>query len=389
MGRKLHLRAENIKTLQEQRNVLVEDMKTLTAAVEAEKRAFTEEEDKRFDELDKKIKDLDGTIAKLEATRALEVTKVSNESKIEDKTKEELEERAFAAYIRGEVLEERATNLTKSDNGAVIPSSIANKIIQKVHDICPIYSMSTRYNVGGSLSIPYYDEDNGNIEMAYASEFTELTSTSGKFKSVELQGFLAGVLSLISKSLVNNSQFDIVSFVVTEMANSVSRWIEKELLTGTASKITGLSDSKQAVTAASKTAITVDELIDVQETIPDVFQSGAVWIMNKATRTAIRKLKDKDGNYLLNRDVAARWGYILLGKDVYTSESMAKIGEGSKTIVYYGDMSGLAVKVSEDIIIEVLREKYATQHAIGVVGWLEMDSKVENEQKIVKLKTPA
>ena len=48
-------------------------------------------------------------------------------------------------------------------------------------------------------------------------------------------------------------------------------------------------------------------------------------------------------------------------------------------------MSGLAVKLSEDINIEVLREKYATQHAIGVVGWVELDSKIENEQKIAAL----
>ena len=56
-----------------------------------------------------------------------------------------------------------------------------------------------------------------------------------------------------------------------------------------------------------------------------------------------------------------------------------------KTSIYYGDMSGLAVKLSEDINIEVLREKYATQHAIGVVGWIELDSKIENEQKISAL----
>jgi hypothetical protein len=36
--------------------------------------------------------------------------------------------------------------------------------------------------------------------------------------------------------------------------------------------------------------------------------------------------------------------------------------------------------------IEVLREKFAEQHAIGVIGWIEMDSKIENEQKIAVLK---
>ena len=118
--------------------------------------------------------------------------------------------------------------------------------------------------------------------------------------------------------------------------------------------------------------------------VPDIYQAGAIWIMNKSTRTAIRKLKDNDGNYLLNKDVSAKWGYTLLGKDVYTSENMDAMSS-EKTSIYYGDMSGLAVKLSEDVNIEVLREKYATQHALGVVGWVELDSKIENEQKISAL----
>ena len=63
---------------------------------------------------------------------------------------------------------------------------------------------------------------------------------------------------------------------------------------------------------------------------------------------------------------------------------MPEIGAGN-TAIYYGNMSGLATKFSEDINIEVLREKYADEHAVGVVGWFEFDSKVENQQKLAKL----
>lgn len=380
----MQYRAEDLKGLTEQRAELVQQMKDLTSTAETEKRAFSPEEDQRFEDLDKQVKALDSTIEKLERARNLKLN-ITSTAKHEELEKEELEERAFAAYIRGEKLQERAdTNLTTGDNGAVIPSSIAQKIIKKVYDICPIYQLATRYNVGGTLSIPYYDEETQSIEMAYATEFTELESTSGKFGSIELKGFLAGALSKVSKSLVNNSQFDIVSFVVTAMAEAISKWIEKELLHGTADKVAGLSTVKQMVTAAASIAITTDELIDLQETVPDAYQGGCIWIMNKKTRTAIRKMKDNDGNYILNKDATARWGYTLFGKDVYTSDSMPEI-EAGKTAIYYGDMSGLAVKLSEDVSIEVLREKFATQHAIGVVGWIEIDSKVENAQKIAKL----
>lgn len=380
----MQYRAEGLKSLTEQRVELVQQMKDLTATAETEKRAFSSEEDQKFDNLDKQVKALDSTIEKLERARDLKLN-VTGTEKNEELKQEELEERAFVAYIRGEKLQERAdVNLTAGDNGAVIPTSIAQKIIKKVVDICPIYQLATRYNVGGTLSIPYYDEDTQTIEMAYATEFQELESTSGKFGSIELKGFLAGALSKVSKSLVNNSQFDIVSFVVTAMAEAISKWIEKELLIGTADKVAGLSTVKQTVETSASMVITADELIDVQEEVPDVYQAGAIWIMNKATRKAIRKLKDNDGNYILNKDATARWGYTLFGKDIYTSANMP-VMEAGKTAIYYGDMSGLAVKLSEDVSIEVLREKFATQHAIGVVGWIEIDSKVENAQKIARL----
>ena len=368
------------KALEEQRTELVNEMTDIVESAKAETRTLTDEEETRYDEIKKEISKIDKTLSAIDEQRAF--NKIPAKKNAEEEGLES-EERAFANYIRG-VVETRTTNLAVGDNGAVIPKTIAQKIIKKVHDISPIYQLATRYNVKGDLTIPYYDESSSAITTAYATEFTDLESSSGKFLNIELKGYLAGALTKVSKSLVNNSDFDLVSFVITAMAESITIFIEKELLKGTPSKVTGLSTVKQKVTAASSNALTGDELIDVQEMVPDIYQAGAIWIMNKSTRTAIRKLKDNDGNYLLNKDVSAKWGYTLLGKDVYTSENMDAMSS-EKTAIYYGDMSGLAVKLSEDVNIEVLREKYATQHALGVVGWVELDSKIENEQKISAL----
>lgn len=370
-----------LKKLLEQRADLQAEMEALLNTAKTEERAMTDEESQKFDDLEKQIKAIDGTIEREERARNMEKKEIQGQE-VEERAV--LEERAFENYIRGKVEERSDVNMAVGDNGAVIPSSIANKIIKKVYDICPIYQLATRYNVGGTLNIPYYDETTQKIEMAYATEFTDLESTSGKFASIELKGFLAGALTKVSKSLINNSQFDIVNFVINAMAEAISRWIEKELLNGTTNKVAGLSTVTQKVDAASATAVTADELIDLQEAVPDAYQGQAIWIMNKATRTAIRKLKDQEGNYILNKDATAKWGYTLFGKDVYTSDNMPTMAAGN-TAIYYGDMSGLAVKLSEAMNIEVLREKFATQHAVGVVGWIELDSKVENAQKIAKL----
>ena len=383
------MKTNRIQKLREQRAEIIEKMGEMTDTLEVENRAFTEEEQADFDAREKTVQNIDATIASLERALKLECTETdaSQGEQRAEADREELETHAFEMYLRGEEMDMQLradVNWQTSSNGAVIPSTIANKIIDKVVDICPVYQMATRYDVGGTLSIPYYDETSGTITMDYASEFSALSSTAGKFSSIQLTGYLAGCLSKIPRTLINNSQFDIVNFVINKMAEKISIWIEGQLLNGTTGKIEGLTGVTEKITTAAATKITADELIDLQEALPDAYQGNAIFIMNRATRTAIRKLKDNDDNYLLNRDMSAKWGYTLLGKDVYCSDNMPTMA-GGKTAIYYGDLSGLAVKVAENPQIDIMREKFMDEHAVGVVAWLEMDAKVENAQKIAAL----
>ena len=389
-----------IKQLIEKRAALVKELETMVSALKttAEKdgkkteefRAFTPDEQKMYDEKTAEVEKLSATIKSISEQRKLDITEPvgdEKEKKSENKTTEE--ERAFVEYLRsGKALETRAdSNWTPASNGAVIPSSIANKIIEKVKNISPIYSMSTKYNVAGTLSIPYYDETDGTITVGYQDEFSDITATSGKLKSVSLTGYLVGALTKVSRSLMNNSAFDILGYVINKLAEAVALWIDKEIINGTTSKIEGLSAAKNVITSTSATAITADELIDLQDTVPDVFQPNAIWVMSSKARSLIRKLKDGDGNFLLNKDATSKWGYTLFGRPVYLSDAVGF--EKGKPAIYYGDFSGLAVKMTENFNVEVLREQFATQHAVGVVAWLELDAKIENDQKLAVLKLKA
>lgn len=385
-------RAEDLKTLSEQRAELVQEMKDLAGTAETEQRAMTEEEDARFAELDGKVKALDSTIEKLERARDLKLNVVSDHKK-EELKKEEIEERAFETFIRktcgGEVINERAgeQNLTMGNNGAIIPTTIANRIINTVRDICPIFARATRYSVKGTLKVPVWGLANGthDVTVGYQEEFTELTADSGKFTSVDISGYLVGALVLIGKSVANNAAVDVVSFVVAEMARKIAEFIEKELLNGSGTKAAeGALNTKSVKTSASATAITSDELIEVQASIKQVFQKNACWIMHPDTFTALRKLKDGNGRYLLQDDITGEFPYRLLGKPVFVSDNMPKMAAGSKAVLY-GDLSGLSVNMRENIQIQILLEKYVTQHAVGFVAWFEFDSKVTDAQKLVAL----
>lgn len=373
-----------MKELIEKKFDLIGQAQDIVNNAKLEKRALTPEEVEEFNKLKEEVEQIKKSINIEEEMRNMEEKVEKVEEVVVDETTEVKEERAFENYVRGMIVNERAGELTKSDNGAVIPSTIAKRIIAKVYDICPVLEKSDKYNVKGNLELAKYDETSGKIQMAYADEFKALTSNGGKFASITLTGFLAGALTKVSNSLINNAQFDIVNYVIERMAEAIKIFIEKEILVGTSGKVTGLSTLANKVTCASANTITGDEMIKLKDAVKDAYQDNAMFVMSSATRTALRLLKDGNDRYLLQDDISAPFGVTLLGKPVYVSDSMAEIGTGA-TVVYYGDFKGIATKFSEDVNIQVLREKYADEHATGVIGWVEFDAKVVNEQAIAKL----
>lgn len=397
-----------MKDLIEKKNDLITRAEEVLNTAKVEKRELTEAEAAELAEIRDNVRRI---VKHLELADDIDELdrmgrKEEGEKVMEKETTKELEEtraieiqerQAFENFIRGYVVHERAGELTPTPynpssptagaGGKLIPTTIVNYIIKKVYDISPILDRSQKFNVKGNLEIPYYPADSNKITVAYQSEFSPLASSSGSFATVSLGGFLAGCLTKISRTLINNVQFDIVGFVIDEMAYAIKRFIEHEMLIGTTSptpKVLGLSTLTHGITAASANAITADEIVKLRDSIKDEFQTNAIWIMSPQTRTALRLLKSQTGYYLLDDDISTPFGTSLLGKPIYVSDNMPNIATGN-TVIYYGDMRGLASKFSEEINIEVLRERYADEHAIGVIGWFEFDSKVTDEQQIAKL----
>lgn len=372
----------NIKAMIEERNNKVAQMEKVLDAAKAENRMPSDEETAQFQNLKGEVEKLDNTIGMYDDMSKLGMRPVPSDKP--ELTNAEKDHKIFENAIRGIVNTDAPT--MPADAKALIPTTVWNEIISQVIEISPVFSMADRYNITGNLVLPKYDAKNSSIVMQYADEGT--TAESGKvvISQITLGGFLARCLAKISKSLINNSNFDIVGFVEAKMAQAIALYFEHEILFGTDNKVEGLKGIAEdmTVTTANATKITSDELMDVQDKVIDNYQANSVWIMNRETRNAIRKLKDNEGDYLLNRDFTAKWGYTLLGKDVYCSDAMDKMLAG-KTAIYYGDLSGLAVKVSEEANMQVLTERYAEEHLLGILAFVEWDAKVADTQKLSKL----
>lgn len=380
------------KLLEERKNDLITRAEEVLTLAKAEKRELTEAEAAELAEIRDDVKAIKKTLGLEDDFREIlgAEEKKDNEPK-EEKMSEETramnEEQAFDAFIRGTLNQRDADyDMVKGNNGAIVPASIANKIIKKVYDISPIVSRSDKYNLKGKLTIPYYDESSQAITVAFQTEGTAPYANSGDFTSITLNGYLAGALAKVGKDLIANSQFDVVDFVVREMAEAIARFMEKEIVapSDSTNKVKGLSNLNNKVTAASTSVITTDELVKVKDKVKDVYQQNAIWVMSPATRTALRLLKDNSGHYLLNDDISSPFGTTLMGKPVYVSDNVADIA-ASANVLFYGDFKGLAVKLSQDIDVQVLRERFADQFCVGVVGTIDFDAAVEDQQKLAKL----
>lgn len=368
-----------LKMLEEQRAEKVKEMEAVLEKAKVEERAMTEDETKGFETLEKEIAGIDATIKAEERARGREKFK----EKEEKATPEQLEERAFVNFVLNNQEELRAgeIQLTQGNNGSIVPTSIANKIIKAVRDMVPFLQLSDVVRTNGKLSVPVYGEDATNyIDADYVSEGTDLTDNIGKFTTIDLTGYVLGALALVSNKLANNTDIDVVSFVVNQVAQAMAEKLEKEFVNGTSGKITGILSATKEVETASDAAITYDELVNLKHGLKQRFRDKAVWIMNPATYTAICKLKDSNGQPYFKEDE-----YKILGLKVIESDSMPVIAAGAKVIAF-ADLSGYTIKETAAVEVQILREKFATKNMLGILTFCEFDAKITDSKKITVLK---
>ena len=385
-----------MKKLYEKKNSLLNEMEDILNKAKEETRSFTEEEKSRVEEIKSEIRGLEQVIANEEELRSFDKSNITRATGNSEKTTEERqqeevekEERQFIdAVATGEI-----RNLTAGNNGGIIPVTIASDIIDTVKELCPLLDHADIYHVAGELRLPKFKATSSNadgvatpIAASYVNEFTELTESTAQFETINLTNQIIGVLVKMSKSLLNRANFDVRSFIVNKVAKTIVEFLEKEMLIANEGKIQGAINTTNEVVAANQDKLDTTDLVDLQMAIPSAYQKNCMWIMHKDILKALRKLKTADGQFILNADVTAPFGYTILGKPVYLSDSMPKNIAAGKNVILYMDASGYAVKMTKSMEIQMLMEKYATQYAVGICAYVEIDAKIADENKIARLK---
>ena len=380
------------KAIVEARNEMYDAAIEIVEAAENEGRAMTAEELAQVQDYRSQVEAYDASIAEARKVKALAIAKTADGSTaiidVEAAAKQAADIKALSDYVRfkKDVLD-TATQMKTTGNGAVIPSTIVDKIIEKVKEYSPLYRLAHKYYEIGELKIPVVDTSTDDVTIDFVSdEMDAPDSHVNGFTSITLGGYVYRSIAKISKKMINNAAFDLVAWMITYFAKKIAYFFEKTLIGSASANCKGVLGSydtaNMQVVTASKSAITFDELIDLQEKVVQEHQPDSIFIMTRNTRKTLRKVKDADGRYLLNYDPTMPYGFSILGKPVYLTENLGELGTANANLIIYGNPAGLAVKEPKSYEIDVLHELYSEQGAVGIHLFGEIDSKVEDKQAL-------
>lgn len=206
------------------------------------------------------------------------------------------------------------------------------------------------------------------------------TESDDVFGQEQIDAHKLGTIIKVSEELITDSVFDLEQYFTAEFARRIGSKEEEAFLVGNGvKKPTGLLNetggAQLGVTAASATAITADELIDLYYSLKSPYRKNAIWILNDSTIKAIRKLKDGSGQYLWQPAIKDGEVNTILGKPYFTSSYAPEIGSAAKSILF-GDLNFYWIGDRQGITFKRLNEKYADVGQIGFLASKRVDAKL-------------
>ena len=184
----------------------------------------------------------------------------------------------------------------------------------------------------------------------------------------------------VSEELLNDSVFDLQSYISREFARRIGGEGRGGVLHGDGKGkplgvLAATGGAETGVTAASATAVTADELMDLYYSLKSPYRKKSMWVLNDSTIKAIRKLKDNNGQYLWQPSLAAGTPDMILGRPIKTSAYMPAMAAGAKTIAF-GDFSYYWIADRQGRSFKRLNELFAASGQVGFLASQRVDGKM-------------
>jgi HK97 family phage major capsid protein len=280
---------------------------------------------------------------------------------------------------------------TDSEGGYLVPDEFEATLIQALEEenvfrqLAKIITTSS-----GDKKIPVVASKG---TASWVEEEGPIPDSDDAFGLVSIGAFKLATMIKVSEELLNDSVFNLESYIAKEFARRIGAKEEEAFFIGDGSgKPTGIFNAtggaSLGVTAASAAAITFDEVIDLYYSLKLPYRKNAVFTMNDATVKAIRKLKDGNGQYIWQPSITAGQPDTVFNKPVITSAYVPIIASATKTIAF-GDFSYYWVADRQGRSFQRLNELYAANGQVGFRATQRVDGKLILSEAIKVLQQKA
>ena len=267
---------------------------------------------------------------------------------------------------------------TDSEGGYLVPDEFERTLVEALEEENIFRSMAKIIQTAsGDRKIPVVASKG---TASWVDEEGAIPDSDDAFGQVSIGAYKLATMIKVSEELLNDSVFNLETYIAREFARRIGAKEEESFFTGDGNgKPTGIFNAtggaELGVTAASATAITVDEVMDLFYSLKSPYRKNAVFVMNDSTVKAIRKLKDGNGQYLWQPSITAGQPDTILNRPVKTSTYVPAIASAKKTIAF-GDFGYYWVADRQGRSFQRLNELYAATGQVGFKATQRVDGKL-------------
>jgi len=395
---------------------LVENARAIYDVADGEDRDLTAEELTKYDAImadvdsmresvdtekanEKRRKDLDAIQAGLE--RPLD-DEVRNDPETATVSNADEVSRALSSYfLRGPLhtpaddLRALAMDPDTAGGFTVLPEQFVNQLLENAKNAVVMRQLSNVFSVANAASLGVPSLDNRPADPTWTAEvLTGDEDSTMSFGKRDLSPHPLAQRIKVSKKLLRASSLPIDGIVRDQLGYKTAIVEDNAFLNGNGANkplgvftasADGISTGRDVSTGNTATAIKADNLIEVQGTLLANYTSMARWIFHRNVITAIRKLKDGNGQYLWQPGISTGKPDTILGVSYVTSEYAPNTFTTGKYLGILGDFSKYWIADALNMEIQVLTELYAETNQNGYILRKEADGMPVLEEAFVRV----
>lgn len=244
----------------------------------------------------------------------------------------------------------------------------------------PMIQVATPIRTTSAADYPMMTDNETTKSGSYSGENTAITTNEGvNIDHVVFHAYKATTNAiLVPYELLRDTSINLSGYLSSKLGERLGRFINTQATTG-AIKCKGIvTAAATGVSAASATAITYDDLINLHHSVDIAYRDApsAAYMMHDNIVLAVRKLKSGTGEYLWSNGTQAGQPDRVNGKPLFVNNDMASSMSSSTVSVIFGDLAKYHIRTVGEIRMTMSSERYWEYDQTAFAAYMYFDGNI-------------